>query len=106
MNSDESSPSPWTQFFTWLLIFTGLLLAIRLGWNAFEGRRRGRVMTSEEFHDAVKGQLARDRANFERDWIASGKPIPRGGFDTLFKHPSPEDLPSEGGPPPAPQGTP
>ncbi len=106
MNSEPSS-SPWKQFAGTFVIVIGLFLTVRLLWQAWEGRRQGRAMTTEEFHDAVREQFARDRANFERDWIASGKPIPPGGFDAMFRIPetpraAPESDPALAAPPASP----
>jgi len=83
--SSEQPSSPWKQFAATFVIVAGVILVFRLGWQAYDGRRQGRAMTTEEFHDVVSEQFARDRANFERDWIASGKPVPPGGFDALFR---------------------
>lgn len=83
MNSNQSSGAK--QVATALIIVLGVILTGRLGWMYYDSIPRGEPQTPEEFRDQVKEMFARDRENFERDWIASGKPLPPGGFDTLFK---------------------
>lgn len=82
MSSDQ--PSAVKQIVLGVVVAFGLIAGGRLIWSFYDSFPRGEPQTPEQFRDAMKDAMARDRANFERDWIASGKPLPPGGFDALF----------------------
>jgi len=67
------------------VITVGLVLCCRLCWLAYDSIPRGRAQTAAEFRQVMQEMHAIDRANLERDWIASGKPLPPGGFEALWK---------------------
>ena len=83
MNSDQ--PSVAKRIFTFLVIAVGAVLLIRLVVLAVDPWTDRTPESMEAFRDRMKRAAWFERDQTEKMWIDSGKPLPPGGYDEVWR---------------------